>query len=345
MISIKRLTCITEVYAFFNLGEYHHALQDIEDCRESSAEYPDYRYIGMVYETSREFKKAINIYSNVIKNQPKNYIAYFLRGKFFTNQSNPYLDLNKGISDLIMAISLEPSEPEIYLLLGLTYMDKQDIESAILIFKKAIRKFSIADCDEIYYELGKVFSLIGEQDKSLNCFQLLIEYMPNDPHYNQEIGKLFLKMKDLENAKKHLKRAIKYNSNNCTSYSYLAEALIENHEYKEAINVYSKIMETCPHCETAWVHSTLMIFAADLSLNDEISALEAIENALQTFPQSEQLHSFILGCKNMLFRLKLEVIKNINNPFFQAVAKIRTTIEKIDLFQILLKSLGIFGVR
>ncbi|MPM09047.1 Lipopolysaccharide assembly protein B [bioreactor metagenome] len=317
----------------FNLGKYDLALKDIEKFSNESSQMNNFRYIGLVYETCGEFNKAVKTYSRFTKKNPENYLGYFLRGCALANVSNSNRNLKLAIEDFIIANTLESSNPEILKQLGLAYLDNDEIDKAIYTFENAITHFDISKCESIIFELGKIYQRLGKRDKAISNFRKIAHLEQEDPEYNLSMGQLYYELGNFEIAISHFQETIKANPNNCTAYSSLATVFMKKNEYLNAINTYSEIIKICPHCINARNQVSIKIFSAYLDLDDEENALKTIESALDEFPNSEYLQSFVLGCKKMLFRLNIEVIRKVNNPFFQAAAKIRDHLHDSVSFQ------------
>lgn len=317
----------------FNLGNDELALKDIEIRLDESPTPGIFRYRGLIFESCENFPEAIHAYSEMIKLVPSDPVGYFLRGKIFSDLSKSTADLSKAIQDFSTAISLAKDNSECHKQLGIAYLLKHDFDKAISTFERAIDILPTSESEEIFYELGKIFHVKGKYDRALESYRQALIIAPENENYNLSIGHLYFELGDFKNAIKFLKKAEILNPRNCSTRYYLGEVFIKNKEYLEAITEFKKIISICPHCENSRTRISICIFNAYLQMDDEENALAIIDDTLMDFPQSEYLQSFVLGCKKMLFRLKIEVISRINNPFFQAVAKVRFACDDTGLFQ------------
>ena len=105
---------------------------------------------------------------------------------------------------------------------GINHTKKGDYEQAITDFKKAV------DCDSsltnAYYNLGSVYRYIGNKDKALRAFQLLLRNSPGDDEAAYLVADLYYEKQDYEKALIYL------NSVDKTSASY-----------KDSLTLFKKI--------------------------------------------------------------------------------------------------------
>ena len=129
---------------------------------------------GVLYEQAGNKEAAIKDYSEAIKLDPSNAIAFFNRGNAY-DQSGDY---DKAIADYSEAIKLEPNDADAYNNRGQAYDNKGEFDLAIADYTAAIRIDK--EDSRAYYNRGLTRTNKGEFDKAIADFDQAIKLSPRD---------------------------------------------------------------------------------------------------------------------------------------------------------------------
>lgn len=192
----------------------------------------DYRRQGDRYFNLKQYKDAIDSYSNAIRMQTNNATFYHDRACAYIGLGNYSKDnsyYHKAISDLDKAIELKPEFYTAYNNRGYTYDSLEKYNEAISDYNKAIELNP--EYAEAYDNRGYSYDSLEKYDKAAADYDKAIEIDPKYANPYKHYGVLCRKTNDLEKAITFLTKAIERNPD-------YKEA------YKERIEVYRLMGET-----------------------------------------------------------------------------------------------------
>jgi len=146
------------------------------------------------YVQKKEFDKAINCYSQLIQNDPKDSYSYFDRGIIKMK-----IDDYKGaINDFSQAIAINNLEPDYFLF-------KAKAESKIKLYKNAIKNLNEfikieAENSEVYHERGLNNVALKNYNAGMQDYNKAILYRANNYQAYSDRGLLKEKLNDLKGA-------------------------------------------------------------------------------------------------------------------------------------------------
>jgi len=129
--------------------------------------------LAQLYVEDNEFDKALNIYTNLCKVDPKNFDAYNGIGLVYEKQGkiNEALQIYKNI------ISLKPDYIFAYINIGNIYLNNGKFDDAILEYKKAL-KYN-PNFSEAYYNIGVAYYRKKNLIEATNMWKKTLELNPN----------------------------------------------------------------------------------------------------------------------------------------------------------------------
>jgi len=187
-----------------------------------------------------EYKKAIEAYSKAIKQDPKDFIAYFSRGV-------AHMKLNKlkdALNDFNHVVALNPRYTEAYKSLGNIKFQMQD-------YKGALKDYEITTTlnpsdAHTYSAQGICNALMKDYKASIEKFNLAIKIDPDSAEYwtNRAISKEYLGK--LDDAIKDLKQAVQLNPNYFMALQHLGDIYFKVDKNADAIKVYTQAIKVKP---------------------------------------------------------------------------------------------------
>ncbi|OGX41283.1 MAG: hypothetical protein A2984_02970 [Omnitrophica WOR_2 bacterium RIFCSPLOWO2_01_FULL_41_12] len=236
--------------AYNNLGNIYlnnGNLKDAEKMIKKSLEiHPQYKQgrlsLARIYYLKQDFSKAIDLVKSVLTEDPKNYLALYFLGVFYTKKES--YDLAEGYYK--KAIELNPSYMLLWLDLYSLYqlsgkeeeagrtkeiiaqmdkyslsqvysndaaelLEKNKLDEALFTINEAIK---INSSDSNYYNLrGVILRKKGDYPQALNNCKMAIKISPSNWEVYNNLGIIFSKMGDFNNAEKNFQKAISLNEN------------------------------------------------------------------------------------------------------------------------------------
>ena len=220
-----------------------------------------------------KFSKAIQIYSQIIKNNPNSSAAYASRGLLFERlkaKDADELKKNKQAAerDYLKAVELNYQQPEILNNLAALYIDLGNYDDAVMYLNRALALrpnyvmallnrgvaksqqgklgealLDFSEVEELnpqfpllYLDRGLAQFAAGYYAGSTEDYTTLMELEPQNPRPYLERGRAFVKMGYLQNALDDFYRAIELQPNYAMPYYYAAELLFSKGELEQGIS-------------------------------------------------------------------------------------------------------------
>lgn len=178
-----------------------------------------YCNLGDAFSRVEDFVRASECFRKGIALRPDEPISYFNLGNCFAKLN----DLTSAIESYQMAIVLNPNYAKAYLNLGTAYESMGDIEEAIACYKKSIS----ADSQNAtaHNNLAGIYMEVeGYRDfsKAIELFRTAIRLDPTYSAPYANMGLLFFRRRELENAESYLTKAVELDRKDANSWLTLA---------------------------------------------------------------------------------------------------------------------------
>jgi tetratricopeptide (TPR) repeat protein len=168
-----------------------------------------------------------------------------------------------------------------------------------------------------YRSLFQVYVIVGYIDRADSLVKFMLEILPQNPQFSIDEANLLFRKKNKDAAIKQWEKIVKQHSNNFSVYSQVANAMLENQLFEDAIVVYEKAIRTIP--KTDHLYQTIAsIYQNRLMYKDAATSLLVY---LEKQPQQKQyifsrILSFKIEAEDRLefFNMLQEKIKNSPNP-------------------------------
>jgi tetratricopeptide (TPR) repeat protein len=178
----------------------------------------------------KNYKKAIDYFSQAIELNKKYTEAYFSRGECFDKQKK----YKEALKDYSMASNLKPKDSYFYYSIGTVYVRMKNIEEGIMNFNKAIT------CDSLNADAWNgraiIFSDGKEYIKAEHDYLKAIKYAKKESLglIYENFGVMYFEMKKYEKAIEELTHAIELKWTDKYAYLYRAKAYDAIGKTKEA---------------------------------------------------------------------------------------------------------------
>lgn len=154
---------------------------------------PLYEQRGLAYDNSRKFDEAMHDYNKALSLDSTLTLARNNRGQIYSSMGNK----EAAKADFDFVIAHDTSIFSAYNNRGLLYQEKGEDKLAIKDFEKGL---TIRPYDLLFYNLSTSQARIGEFDKALISIDNAISLYPNSPSYYNNRGYIKLELNDREGA-------------------------------------------------------------------------------------------------------------------------------------------------
>jgi tetratricopeptide (TPR) repeat protein len=148
-------------------------------------------------------------------------------------------DLRRGIAYLDYFRNYDDRKPYLdsalaYLTIGLTtvgddargFLHLGEVQSELELYDAAIKSLLRAtelrsEYPEVYYQLGRVYTAVGNLDSALHYYQLAVKYLPDEPSYLEGLGMVLAERGYNDEAVATLEKALRIDKQNPETYAFL----------------------------------------------------------------------------------------------------------------------------
>ena len=195
---------------------------------------------GVTYYELKEYKLAIDDYTQAIKIDSQNAEYYAFRGGIYSFLK----EYKQAIDDLTQAIKIDPKKATYYHLRGTTYLQLKDYKQAIADYTQAIQ----LDPKNATYYGGRGFAYFQLKDykQAIDDWNQVIKIDPENATYYSARGDAYFQLKDYKQAIDDYTQAIKFKPDLTLAYSAMGNAYLQLKDYKQAINDYTQAIKLDP---------------------------------------------------------------------------------------------------
>jgi tetratricopeptide (TPR) repeat protein/S1-C subfamily serine protease len=255
-----------------NLKNYKQAIDDYTQAIKIDPKNPTYyRDRGVAYGKLKNYKQAIDDYTQAIKIDDKNAIYYVGRGLAYFQLK----DYKQAINDYSQAIKIDDKNAIYYNARGLTYLELKDYKQAIDDLTQAIK---LDTKNAIYYNLrGFAYFQLKDHKQAIDDYTQAIKLKPDftEAYYVRGIAHYFLK--DYKQAINDWNQAIKLKPDYPEAYTNLGIVSYEMGEVETAINYWRNAIKI----NSNFAEAHLALGVALYAKGDKEAGLKSAETALK----------------------------------------------------------------
>jgi superkiller protein 3 len=215
------------------IGKYDEAIKLYQKVIKINKNIPDVFYnMGLVYEQTGKFTKALEYYKKTVE-VDKNYDrAFYNMGYIYANKSN----YDKAIECFKKVVAIDKTNLHAFNNIGVFYNRKGKYDEAIKYYQKALE---IKNEPGVLYNMGNTYSDAGNYDEAIKYYEKALKLKKNYHEAICNMGFVYLKMGDLEKAKRFCLKSIELGNIDC---GYITRGHIYFAQWKldEAYKCYKK---------------------------------------------------------------------------------------------------------
>ncbi|MDB9453684.1 serine protease [Dolichospermum circinale] len=232
-----------------NLKNYKQAIDDYTQAIKIDPKNPTYyRDRGVAYGKLKNYKQAIDDYTQAIKIDDKNAIYYVGRGLAYFQLK----DYKQAINDYTQAIKIDDKNAIYYNARGLTYLELKDYKQAINDYTQAIQ---LDPKNAIYYNLrGFAYFQLKDYKQAINDYTQAIQLDPKNAGYYGDKGLTYFQLKDYKQAIDDYTQAIKLKPDFTEAYYVRGIAHYFLKDYKQAIDDWNQAIKLKPDYPEAYTN-------------------------------------------------------------------------------------------
>ena len=209
--------------------------------RDNPKAWIAYNNLGLIYDNIGKTESAMDLYTKAIAIKPNFAEAYNNRGNAYKDQGN----IQQAFSDFNKAIAINPNYAEAYNNRGTAYGKQGNIQQAISDFNKAIAiKPNYA---EAYNNRGTIYRNQGNIQQAILDFNKAIEIDPNesDIYYNRGIA--YEEQGNIQQAVSDYTKVIAINPNDADAHYNRGTVYFQQGKFVQAISDYNKAIAINPN--------------------------------------------------------------------------------------------------
>ncbi len=212
------------------------------------------KMLGVLNYETKKYAKAESLFTTIASEDKSPEIHYYL-GSIYLRQGSKLFDkkdtivayekFDQALIELNKVISIDNEFMEAWIQLGLVYIQMNDIDSAVKIYKQALN--IMPKKPQLYYMLGIAYEEIKNREKAIESFLMTVKYDSKNIDAFFELGSLYERTGKFKKAVKSFKKAIKLDSLHALSLNYLGYMMVEKGvNLKEATSYIARALKLEP---------------------------------------------------------------------------------------------------
>jgi tetratricopeptide (TPR) repeat protein len=200
-----------------------------------------YYFLANSYREKGRYKKAIECYEEIIRNNPDDTDVLISLGDVYITIGR----YTKAIEVLEKAFQVKPNSINVCFRLADTYGRLGDSDRAAEYYQKCLYLFpnSAKACKN----LGYIYADKGNYDKAIEFFQKFIQLNPNNGNVYRSLGHIYNEKGDYDKAIELFQKSIQLNPSNADAYCSLGYIYSEKSDYDKAIEFFQKFIQLNPN--------------------------------------------------------------------------------------------------
>ncbi|MBD2140296.1 tetratricopeptide repeat protein [Anabaena sp. FACHB-1250] len=251
--------------AYSKLKDYKQAISDLTETIRRDPQNAPYTLQGLRYSEYKDYKGFISSYTGLMC------IAYTTRGGIYYDLKEYKL----AIDDFTQAIKIDPKDARYYVIRGNSYFLLKEYKQGIDDLTQAIKIDS--QNEAYYVVRGGYYLQLKDYKQAIDDYTQAIKLDPKNAGYYGARGLAYLQLKDYKQAINDYTQAIQLDPKNAGYYGARGDAYLQLKDYKQAINDYSQAIKLKPDfTEAYYVRGIAHYFLKDYkqAINDYTQAIK-----------------------------------------------------------------------
>ena len=215
---------------------------------------PVLNHLAAIYESKKEFDRAIIYLQQVLEFQPNNGMAYARLAKAMMGQKN----IQGAIANYGKAISLQQELPVwVYTGFGNALSKDEQLDKAISNYQKAIKLSP--DNPNLYQRLAQLYSQNDQWDIAIAKYHQALQFSPESVLILNQLAEIYKQLylkqdqgelnqnEKLQEIIEIYQKVIEYNPDKAEGYFGMGHVLIAHKKWEEAIECFAETLKRNPH--------------------------------------------------------------------------------------------------
>ena len=190
--------------------------------------------LGVAYFQKGDIKSSINYYLKAIKFDQ-------LNGNIYNNLSIAYSKLgalDASLANYLKALKIDPKNFTTLFNVGKLYQQKGDLEKALETFEKILSLKNVKSLELVYNEIGITLQKKEDFNSAIKAYLKAIKINKKLIQSYNNLGYAQFQMEDFDSAASSFLSAIKLNPKNAIAKTSLARIYLQDGNYKEGLKNY-----------------------------------------------------------------------------------------------------------
>jgi protein O-mannosyl-transferase len=190
--------------------------------------------LGSLLATQGRYDEAIPYYKRALSYSPGFPEAHFYLGHAYDHQGK----LDQAIAEYEKALWFKPIQEQTHIRLGVALAKQGKLPEAAAHYEAALAlnpESALA-----HNNLAKLLHTQGHLDEAIAHYSAALKYDPNFPQAHNNLGILYLQKGQTQAGIVQLREALRLKPGDVESQVNLAEALVDQHQWAEAADLFSK---------------------------------------------------------------------------------------------------------
>lgn len=278
----ERQRLFKEVISYIDTKEYSKAIEITSNLIKNEPDNARYHQKhGEVLKLLGDKDAALVQYKKAIDLAPSNALIHFKYGLFLEDLEK----FEEAIEEYSKAKSIAPHDFSITVSLGLLYSKLDQYENAL---EKLEEAFELEPNNKLILPfLANALSKLGRFDEALEKINAAIKFNPQNGLYYNQRGIIFEDKGDIKSAISSYRTAIKLEPENSLLYVSLANTLYKEGEYTEALHIIEKAISLKNN--KSYYYTLLGMILSNLERFDEADKADKIAEELEKKEKSQMV--------------------------------------------------------
>jgi tetratricopeptide (TPR) repeat protein/TolB-like protein len=219
-------------------GNAKKALQLLKDNKSiCGSAFCTNKTFGLIYLEQGFFIIAISYFVKAINMNPTNTELYYLLGKSYVGSEN----YDKAIELLEKTVKLEPKNPKYTCMLGIAYREANRISRAVKVLEDLLGRQP--DYLPATFHLGASYNTLGWHKKALQVLSRALEKHPKDPEILAGLGMVHMHMKKPKAGESFFQKALQIAPKSPIVLNNFGVMKMETKDYRGAAALLTKALK------------------------------------------------------------------------------------------------------
>lgn len=261
--------------------------QMLTEQRTEFFDVAEFEFIADQYIEKSQYSNALQACEIALRQHPNSTIVKIKKAQIYLSQ----LKFPKAIHLLKELEQIEPSNPDVMMMLGTCHNMKNEHPQATEYFKKA-EQYAFEDRDELLYNIGISFIQTGAFDQALHYLKKALKENPEHEPVLYDLAFCYEKVGNDLKAIEYYNKYLDIDPFSESAWYNLGIIYNRQEEYQRAIDAYDFALAIDPHYSAAIFNKANALSAIERFTE----SIEAYKDYLAIDPDSLDAHLYLADC-------------------------------------------------